>query len=66
MSEKETVIRIGGNIRGIVKPIDSLGRIGAIPKDYRESMKWVPGTELEMILLKEGIYIRRKSAVEGK
>ena len=54
-----------GNNRGLVRKIDSLGRV-TLPKEYRESLNIEEGSKVEMFLLKEGIFIKKNEEVKNK
>lgn len=47
-----------GDTKGVIRRLDSLGRI-VIPKEFRESLEIKEKDELEIILLQDGLYIKR-------
>lgn len=53
---------IGENIVGIIRRVDDLGRI-VIPREIRRSLKIEEGEPLEIIGLKNGVFLRK--VVEG-
>lgn len=53
---------IGENVVGIIRRVDDLGRI-VIPREIRRSLKIEEGEPLEIIGLKNGVFLRK--VVEG-
>lgn len=47
-----------GDTKGVIRRLDSLGRI-VIPKEFRESLELKEKDKLEIILLQDGLYIKR-------
>lgn len=43
----------------VVKKIDDIGRI-TIPKDFRRSLRWMEGDEIEIVLNADGSILLRK------
>ena len=53
---------IGENVVGIIRRVDDLGRL-VIPREIRRSLKIEEGEPLEIIGLKNGVFLRK--VVEG-
>ena len=53
---------IGENVVGIIRHIDDLGRI-VIPRETRRNLKIEEGDSMEIIGLKNGVFLRK--VVEG-
>lgn len=49
---------IGENVVGIIRRVDDLGRI-VIPREIRRSLKIEEGEPLEIIGLKNGVFLRK-------
>ena len=47
-----------GDTKGVIRRLDALGRI-VIPKEFRESLELKEKDKLEIILLQDGLYIKR-------
>lgn len=43
----------------VVKKLDDIGRI-TIPKDFRRSLRWMEGDEIDMVLNADGSILLRK------
>ncbi|WP_371069113.1 AbrB/MazE/SpoVT family DNA-binding domain-containing protein [Sediminibacillus sp. JSM 1682029] len=50
---------------GIVRKLDDLGRV-VVPKEVRKVNGWKPGTPLEMLASKDGLFIRAYHQSEDK
>lgn len=48
-----------GNTKGITRKFDELGRI-VIPKEFRNELNFNSKDKVEVFLLKDGMYIRKK------
>lgn len=48
-----------GNTRGITRPLDNLGRI-VIPKEFRNELNIEEKDELQIFLLEDGLYVKKK------
>lgn len=47
-----------GETRGLIKQIDKLGRM-IIPKEFRDTLGLEEKDEVEIFLLKDGVYIKK-------
>lgn len=47
-----------GETRGLIKQIDKLGRM-IIPKEFRDTLGLKEKDEVEIFLLKDGVYIKK-------
>ena len=47
-----------GNTRGLIRKLDSVGRV-TLPQEYRNTLEMKERQEVEIFLLKNGIYIRK-------
>lgn len=47
-----------GNTRGLIRKLGSLGRV-TLPQEYRNILEMKERQEVEIFLLKNGIYIRK-------
>lgn len=47
-----------GETKGIIRRLDTLGRV-VFPKEFRKSLDIKNNDELEIILLKDGLYVKK-------
>lgn len=47
-----------GNTKGVIRKLDVLGRV-TLPQEYRKALKMKERQEVEIFLLKDGIFIRK-------
>lgn len=50
---------------GVVQKIDSIGRL-VIPSGIRNALKFLPGKELDLIMVEEGLLIRQHVNVKDE
>lgn len=48
-----------GNTRGVIRSLDNLGRI-VIPKEFRNELNIEEKDELQIFLLEDGLYVKKK------
>lgn len=54
-----TILNVNlGNIRGLIRKLDRLGRI-VIPKEFRDELNILQEDKIEIFLLKGGIYMKK-------
>ena len=46
-----------GNTKGVIRKLDILGRV-TLPQEHRKALKMQERQEVEIFLLKDGIYIK--------
>ncbi len=58
--DNENIVEINlGNTKGIIRHLDNLGRV-VLPKEFRKELNFNEEDEIEIFLLKNGIYLQKK------
>ena len=58
--DNENIVKINlGNTKGIIRHLDNLGRV-VLPKEFRKELNLNEEDEIELFLLKNGIYLKKK------
>ena len=58
--DNENIVKINlGNTKGIIRHLDNLGRV-VLPKEFRKELNFNEEDEIELFLLKNGIYLEKK------
>ena len=52
-----------GNTKGLIRKLDSLGRV-TLPQEHRKALEMKDRQEVEIFLLKDGIFIKKSKEVK--
>lgn len=52
-----------GNTKGVIRKLDILGRV-TLPQEHRKALEMKERQEVEIFLLKDGIYIKNSKEVK--
>lgn len=59
--DNENIVEINlGNTKGIIRHLDNLGRV-VLPKEFRKELNFNEEDEIEIFLLKNGIYLQKSN-----